>query len=360
MTHFPTSWRQVPKKQLVFLGIVVLLYSLISEKALPGEPATLSDRYIAMAIQGDLSGAANLFDEVLDANDPAAAELHRQYQARFFGEHDSGVSFGLSPYLGAVISAYRGYWRKGLLRKGSMNDDFLEREVNRLLEKSVTAPGDRPHDFESLPATLSDLGVHFFQSSDPPLRDLLIWEREHTRRYSVRLTDRKVDLAVHFMDGFLLRGWKDYASLGRVSTTGWVADGDLYCMAEAYDTSTERFAVSFLKHEARHLLDLETYPAMTSQELEYRAKLTELAFADRSLISILDDFTSKAAPNPESPHAMANWRVSRDVHYQLYGVEMEKGFPGWDSVRVGKVNRAARKLLKINDEKWKKQCRLVL
>ena len=126
-------------------------------------------------------------------------------------------------------------------------------------------------------------------------------------------------------------------------------------MAWAYDEGTENFSVSYLKHEARHLLDLERFPEMDSTELEYRAKLTELAFANRTLKRVLEDFTAKAEENADSPHAMANWRVVRDIHWSLYGEELPAGFTGWGVVNVGSVNRAARSLLKANTQQHEAQ-----
>ena len=121
-------------------------------------------------------------------------------------------------------------------------------------------------------------------------------------------------------------------------------------MAWAYDTASENFEVSYLKHEARHLLDLERYPQMDSVELEYRAKLTELAFADHTARRILQDFAEKSAQNPTSPHAMANWRVIHDTYWALFREEMAEGFDDWAQLNAGDINRVARELLASKTE----------
>ena len=167
----------------------------------------------------------------------------------------------------------------------------------------------------------------------------------------MRLSEQRVDVDVVFIDGFMLQGWKDHASLGLATTTGWVEDGVLYCLSWAYDTQSENFEVSYLKHEARHLLDLEQFPDMTTEELEYRAKLTELAHANRSMTRILNDFTDKSAYNPSSAHAIANWRVIRDVYWLLHGEEMPENFQGWTGIDAARVNQAARELLEISTER---------
>lgn len=330
-------------------GAVLLLLQPGSVKAQAVEAATVTERYVAMAIQGDLSGAVKLFNEAPRGEYPAVDELRRDFEARFISADSDGGTSSTGPFLDAVIDTYRRYWRHGLLQGVPVADDVLGQQLHALLASSGRAPVGNTDVFASLRSELSAVGVHFLEGSALPLRDLFIWQSEKIRRFSVRLTDRKVTLNVHFMGEFRLQGWKDFASLGRVTTTGWVDKGELYCLADAYDISTERFEISYLKHEARHLVDLELYPEMSLEDLEYRAKLTELAFANRSLPGVLEDFTAKAAQNPGSPHAMANWRVSRDVHYQLYGVEMNENSADWSSIDVGIVNRVARKLLKRDE-----------
>jgi len=152
------------------------------------------------------------------------------------------------------------------------------------------------------------------------------------------------------MTDLVSMGWKQYATLGLVSTTGWVEGERLYCVSWSYDRSSENFEVSYLKHESRHLADLERYPALKSADLEYRAKLTELAFASTSQRSLLDDFTTKSALNPDSPHSYANYRVTRDVYRELF----DQPFPGtanpWQEVSTQAVRTAARDLLQRNTE----------
>ncbi len=53
--------------------------------------------------------------------------------------------------------------------------------------------------------------------------------------------------------------------------------GALFCVAKAYDTTKEYFAVSYLSHEAQHFSDQKNYSNIPSWHLEYRAKLTELS-----------------------------------------------------------------------------------
>jgi hypothetical protein len=331
-------------RALTLAAACLLLSGLPAERA-TADSAVLPDPvegYIALAIQGDLSGVPEWLSQFPPERFPQRLELEQAFLDRF--SPATGQTTGGIPGLPERIAvAYEVYWRKALLepREAGDSERSLFAELGTLLDSDPAAETVR----NILEKALAGEGVHVFEGPTPPLRDLFLWRRQESHRFEVQLTDGPVEVTVHFMDDFLAQGWKDFASLGLATTTGWVENGELYCLAWAYDTGSENFDVSYLRHEARHLEDLERYPEMDATELEYRAKLTELAFANRTLHRILEDFTDKAAENPASPHAMANWRVMRDIYWQLHGEEMPGTFDSWSGVRVGQVNRAARILL---------------
>lgn len=313
---------------------------------------SLSSRYIALAIQGDLRPARVLLAE---SETSQAQDLLAQYDARFTGNsHAVDPSTG-NPFADSVVRAYRAYWAANLLRVGNGREwehTLQEAIAEALLAAGHSAgkgPGQSPVD--AMGAVFSNSGFHYLESPSPPFRDLYLWKKQASRDYSVRLTDQTLNLSVMFMEDFVSLGWKEYASLGLATTTGWVENGRLYCVAWAYDTNSENFRVSYLKHEARHLADLTRYPEMNTTELEYRAKLTELAFAHNSLRRILDDFTSKAADNPSSPHAMANYRIVHDMHELLFGLPFAGTIDAWRLASTAQVNQAARSLLTDNTER---------
>jgi hypothetical protein len=328
-----------------FLRVIAALMAIVVCVLEADDSTRVMNEYVSMAIQGDLKDAAALFGAAdLRERSPGAA-LRESYTERFVRQR----SIASSGPAGEIISAYREYWREALL--DAPGHAVYELELDQRLAALLNQEFSQAESRAGMPGSaLEEQNLFHFQSTDPPLRDLIIWNSQHSRNYSVQLTDQRLDLTVHFLDDFLLQGWKDFASLGLTATTGWVENGDLYCVAWAYDTNSENFEVSYLKHEARHLLDLERYPHMDSVELEYRAKLTELAFAHRTVHRILQDFSEKAAQNPASPHAMANWRVIRDTHWALSGKEMAEGSGDWLQLKAGDINRVARGLLAANTE----------
>ena len=314
--------------------------------------AELSRTYVALAIQGDLRQAPSMFEASVGGG-AAGAALREQFSERFL---EPAVSPASQPAITdpaeAVARAYRNYWRQNLMRENDTSEAeaALVATLSGILQSGshMTEP-----DLTSERLTLDLLeqsGWHYSVASTPPWRDLFVWKSEQRANFRVELTDVSVPVEVIFMDDFVVQGWKDFASLGLASTTGWVEDERLYCVAWAYDTTSENFAVSYLKHEARHLADLRRFPDMDTVELEYRAKLTELAFAHRDLQRIWNDFRAKAANNPASPHAQANWRVVRAVEGALAAVQRQETPDASEPVDATRVNRAARRLLRENTD----------
>jgi len=306
----------------------------------------LSAAYVSMAIQGDLRPARQLFERAA-ATGAAGAALRATYEARFLEPSDRETAHGEGLAEG-VARAWRRYWRRNLLREADESRALAElgEALSRLLETHGYAAPSQPDPATLTREALARDGYRQSLSAAPPWLDLFAWKSQQSATYRVELTDVAVPVEVVFMDDFLVQGWKDHASLGLASTTGWVEDGRLYCVGWTYDPNSENFRVSYLKHEARHLVDLKRYPGMDSTELEYRAKLTELAFAQAGMERIWNDFRAKAADNPESAHAMANWRITRDVA-RVMGGRVTADSPGRDlAAESRRVHRVARRLLR--------------
>ena len=317
------------------------------------ESAGVTERYISMALQGDLSNAQTMFsDPPQETESLPARELATRFKERFVDRTED-----LSPASGevlvdAIVSIYREYWIRALLQPSlaEKDDYFLEDSLRRILaQQEPEIPTTEDNDiFAQVGDLLEARGFYYLDTPAPPLRDLFLWKNEEIRNYSVRLTDSTQRVNVTFISDIFSQGWKEFATLGLVSTTGWVEGSRLYCVSWAYDRNSENFEVSYLKHESRHLADLERFPGLSSADLEYRAKLTELAFASRSLHRLLDDFTAKSAPNPQSPHAFANYRVIRDVYRTVNRSPLPDSGDPWMNVSAPAVARAAKSLLEMN------------
>lgn len=345
----PDLFRRLSRQLALACGLVLAAGSVTANDEPTRSFAELSDAFTALAIQGDLRDAQRLFDTALWAG-PAGAALRVQFADRFLTGNEAVGPVPGDDLAEDIARAYRAFWRSNLMREAeaSAAEAELDAAILRALGRHGLAapPGADP--WPAAERALLEAGLQVSAAATPPWRDLFVWAQERRETFRVELTDATLPVEVVFMDGFVVRGWKDFASLGLAATSGWVENGRLYCVAWAYDTASENFEISYLKHEARHLADLERYPGMDTTELEYRAKLTELAFARNDLQRIWRDFRAKAADNPDSPHAMANWRVVHDIAV-LLGLEPESQAPDpFAGSHAQQVNDAARRLLQEN------------
>lgn len=313
--------------------------------------------YGSQALRGDLSRARLLF-ESRSGEDLTAAEreLEQRFTRRFVARDEAEPELAASAFVRAVVGSYHDYWRRALMGEldHSAGTSFLREE----LQKALVA--HRPE--EPVPAAEEVLaeverrveaeGLHFQGGVTLPHHDLMVWTSEETQGFECELTDARQKVEVVFMAGFLEFGWSHYATFGSSSTGGWATRERLYCLRESYDLASEHFLVSYLKHEARHFADYALYPALEQIDLEYRAKLTELAFARSSLFSLLVNFSASAALDRAAPHSFANHCVLRDLSRELLGEEVLDGAdPRWRESGVELVQGAARLVLEQHSER---------
>ena len=335
-------------KKLLSLCFIYFIFAAANPAFAQGP---LSARYTALAIQGDLRQARALLEAPEADATATGRELQDRFHKRFIARTELLSPESGNDFIDEVVTLYRQYWTKALVGKQEPDTDQPAPEPalrNTLRAHGWTDDGTAvtPSDtYAALENALRAQGVHALTGPAPPLQDLLVWRQQSEAEFEVTLSDQERTVTVVFMNGFLSLGWKHYASLGLASTTGWADGGLLYCVDWMYEPGTESFEVSYLKHESRHLADLERFPDLPSADLEYRAKLTELIFARATQRRLLDDFTAKRAPNPGSPHAQANFRVTNDLWRELHDSPFPAGDQAWMSISRDKISRAARRLL---------------
>jgi hypothetical protein len=104
-----------------------------------------------------------------------------------------------------------------------------------------------------------------------------------------------------------------------------------------------------LKHEARHFADYKLYPKLQSSTLEYRAKLTELVYANISKLTILDRFTNDGIKSAKSGHSLANWHVINNLvnHFEIKVAQFDQ--IDWSEYSNSQIQAAATQLLLESD-----------
>jgi hypothetical protein len=222
-----------------------------------------------------------------------------------------------------VVSEYRRYYRSVLMGRitNKKAETDLFRSVCQILSRNGTA-SKRLTSFEALEVTLKKVllkrDLYSLVGEIAPYRSLAIWLRQDSQDHQIVLPETSVRVRVNYVDGVVENGWMGYATLGKFYAGGWVPDdarSQIFCVLKAYRTRPEALRVSLLGHEAQHVVDLRKFPKLSSTDLEYRAKLTELALSRRPS-NLLRAFRSQAANERSLPHAFAAWKVSKQFNLE--------------------------------------------
>jgi hypothetical protein len=100
--------------------------------------------------------------------------------------------------------------------------------------------------------------------------------------------------------------------------------------------------VTFLGHEGQHFADKTRFKNLKPWELEYRAKLTELAQANVTRSKVLGKFITDQGDDPASPHSYANRQLLTALVQKL----RLGGADELASADVARVQEAAVELLR--------------
>lgn len=343
--------------RLVATALIALLACIavsVPAQAQHGRMTPVLSAYLKMVFAGDVSGAANLFAS--EPGDRGSMMLVDRFERRF-NERTDGLDLTRieSPEVREIAELFQSYWLDALMQEAPLNE-LEERLKGRLddmlIERGfVSALEDEDTLFENVEAFIRGEGYFAQSGRTPPLLDLMIWSSNQTAIESVELTDRTYDVEINYIDDFVSYGWSNFAAFGMASTGGWAKKDGLYCICRHYDLDSERFKLSFLKHEARHYADFGLYPELQPADLEYRGKLTELAYSEEGTYRLLEQFTKAANRVENAPHPLANWYVVEGLSGLLLDGKWPADASAWESIPKEQVRQAARRLLEYHDNK---------
>ena len=309
-------------------------------------PANPMMPVIRAAVQGDMQSAL----KELRAIDPAGLSEHarsiRQCMIdRFTTDKPIPGGDALPAPAPVILEAFRRYWTGLMLRRTSTDDAEAQ-----LLKTLKTIPGlesgaDLHATTDAVKTRLEALGVHAQTDVTAPYYELMIWRREDTQQYSVPLPEQTVQVTVVFMDDFVVRGWLGYATCDVAGAGGWATTDRLYAVAGAYDRNSENFRFSYLGHEGQHFADYASYPKLEQPELEYRAKLVELAQSDTITRTLLLAFEGTAARGRSVPHAHAQYWLVKRMRERLIPDAKAGDADAWQAVDDAAIRKTARELL---------------
>lgn len=323
------------------------LLGLIVAAVLPASQPSTEDvlgKAAGAAVQADAVRALDLIKDVnpstLSAKDRDFVTCMRQ---RFGAAVPPGAPSAQSSSLSdRTVELYRDYWRAAMLRpdQRAVEEKRLEASLQRLLGSSTGLGMDSLEPV--LAEALKKEGFHSLQGRTGLLRELMIWSRQDMEDKQVELPEGRQEVRVVLLNDFKSLGWGYYAACGRRGAGGWATKEALFAIVPRYESlESEEFRVSFLGHEAQHFADLSQLQGLKSWELEYRAKLTELAQAEATRAKVLRKFIEDQGDDPASPHSFANRRVLAALVQRL-----QLGQEGdLLTVELPRLQRAARELL---------------
>lgn len=218
------------------------------------------------------------------------------------------------PLVRSVLASYQAYWWNALAAPSRSAE--LEASLQKDLRKLLGEPASAARDFDALEvllrAELEKRGYHALTGLTPPLRELMLWRKQTRRDYDVSLPEGTQRVRAELLDDFASLGWSAYGRCERGSNGGWTTEEALFAVVPAYKDGldSDAFQVVFLGHEAQHFADKHRFKGLENWELEYRAKLVELAQAGATLSQKrLGGFITSQGNDPAAPHPYANKQV---------------------------------------------------
>jgi hypothetical protein len=276
------------------------------------------------------------------------------FEKRFRYDHDQeGYRNENYSAISGILQLYRDYWRTSLLDSSANRDSLFIEQLGSLLGKKYGSVKQLSINTDSLDEYLRKyimasgyMTTGFGKTGK--LYDLLVWQKQEDTVYIFTTGNEKIRAHVIFMDDFVTLGWEQYATLDNYYPGGWANDSALFCVKKAYDLHSEIFLISYLAHEGRHMADYKLFPKLTSADLEYRGKMTELSLADTTLYSLINFFIANANYNSENGHSIADYCVIRDLSISLFNKEYISDQDAWKKITVGEIHEAAKNILAEN------------
>lgn len=260
--------------------------------------------YYGYIIKGDLNSAIGYVKQF-----PEQKNLYLRYIAIF--EKEQYITYEVDACLNEILTIYQRYYRDAfyLCIDKEQAANMLRTRLAEFFD--ITDESTQLCDIEEkyIADVFKRRGFCFLGGKTSGYYGPYVWRTTETKTYEVELPDGIQTYTVKLLDGFITRSWIDTLSFGEIGPGGWTDDdGIINCVKSSYDFDSENFKVSLLKHEAQHAKDLAVNKDMSSEALEYRAKLVELIYSSER--NLLEQFVQEADGSDKSNgHSAASSRI---------------------------------------------------
>ncbi|MFA7361465.1 MAG: hypothetical protein WC139_10560 [Candidatus Kapaibacterium sp.] len=313
-------------------------------------------------LDADVTSALKLLeypDSLLKEKD---VKFKKEFELRFKNDKDNSEYINtIDPALKPLLKLYSEYWHRALKSDATIHDSSFTESLKKFLinNASMFIKSDSISDDDINNALIGYCGSLGFTTTGyaktGKLFDLLVWKSQYDSIYTFAISDDTINVNVTFMENFATLGWEEYATLGKYYPGGWANDKGLFCVKSAYDLQSEEFLISYLAHEGRHFKDYELLPNLDGTELEYRAKLTELTLADKTLYNTIEFFLNNAIKESDNSHARANYLVIDELSKEIFDTEFITDTNKWKSVSKEKINSTSSYLFNKSTKSFKEK-----
>ena len=283
-------------------------------------PPTMGE-FDSHALQGDISRDAPALRYLDPAGLTPAERARRECLVARFADRRRVEARSGDPFVDTLLDAYREYWTDSLLR--STDTVTLENRLHGRIDAARAKYAGAlekltlDESTQTLVPILESRGFFAIAGVTLPFYELMVWRTNDTRTYDVALPERTIAVKVVLMEGFASLGWSAWATCDRSFSGGWTTRAAIYAVRQAYDLDSEAYRVNLLVHESQHFSDYERFPKLEQPELEYRAKLAEIARSEASTRDLVARFASQVGESRLVPHAWANAQVVADLRRTL-------------------------------------------
>lgn len=281
---------------------------------------------------------------------PDQAAAYRKYEAVF--EKEEYPVFKEDDALRDILLIYQQYYRDAfyLRMDAAQAEEAMKNRFLRLFHREHADLSMGELEETEIAEAFRKRSYHFLGGKTAGYWGPYIWKATEAKTYDVELPEGRHPYQVMLLDGFIAKSWLDFISFGEVSTGGWTdGDGIIHCVKASYDLEDEAFTVSLLKHEAQHAMDLSRYPRLSSEDLEYRAKLVELIYSSGR--NLLEQFIHEADDSKENNgHSLAAKRITEGFAKRQ---RMDGGSRG--ALSIADIQAIAKELFVSSSEDMKRK-----
>jgi len=349
------------------IHLFAILVALATVSCHVQEQVQTFGRVFSPASNGNVAQTIELFDTIQKFKNPIINRKYthtkKAYSKRFIENDEKTKRSSKNDVINDICTIYYRYWDLKLMNSPLNEDSLLYNNLahylvdQKLTELSYEALRPDMQNDKELSRVIADQGFYSRFLYLNEIQDVLIWEQEKDRKYTISLPNDELDIAVVFIKNYANKGCIDYATFGMNKIGGWAASDSpkLFCNRGTYKLNSEKYKVSYLKHEALHFVDIRSYPNLEAADLEYRSKLVELMYASKKTIHklLVQFIIGGSNETRNNSHAYANYCIHHHFSKAIFNKDFENDLSKWKELSAEQINEVSSKLYDACTKKLK-------